>query len=239
MDKLKSGAEKLGFSLNPEQLELFEIFYREILDWNHRVNLTAITEYEEIQIKHFLDSLTLVPVLDDYQSGENLRLLDIGTGAGLPGIPLKIILPDIELSLLEATSKKVEFLQYIVSMLGLKNVEILNGRAEDIARIAKYREHFSVVISRAVAPLAVLAELGLPFCFGGGICIFPKKGDIKQEIEQSINAIEILGGRLREIKRISLEELDDNRHLVIIDKVKTTPDKYPRRPGIPEKRPVK
>jgi 16S rRNA (guanine527-N7)-methyltransferase len=239
MDIFVSGAKKLGLSMIPEQIEKFEIFYREIIDWNQRVNLTAITEYDEVQIKHFLDSLTIVPVLKNIKSEEGLKVLDIGTGAGFPGIPLKIILPDIKLSLLEATSRKIEFLQYITSTLGLKNVEIINGRAEDIARIARYRENFTIVISRAVAQLSVLAELGLPFCSIGGICIFPKKVDSKQEIEQSLNAIEKMGGRLREIKPITLEELDDNRHLVIIDKVKTTPDKYPRRPGIPEKRPIK
>lgn len=239
MDKLISGAERIGLSLSPEQIERFEIFYREILDWNQRVNLTSITEYDEVQIKHFLDSLTIVPVLTNIKSESALKLLDIGTGAGLPGIPLKIILPKIKLALLEATAKKVEFLQYIVSTLGLSNVEIIHGRAEDIARIGKHRKSYNIVISRAVAPLAVLAELGLPFCSSGGICIFLKKGDTKQEIVEALNAIDILGGRLKQVKQITLEELDDNRQLVIIEKVNTTPDKYPRRPGIPEKRPIK
>lgn len=239
MYKLISGAEKLGLSLNPEQIDQFEIFRREILDWNHRVNLTSITEYDEMHIKHFLDSLTIIPFIKIFEPETNLKVLDIGTGAGLPGIPLKIILPDIKLSLLEATAKKVEFLKYIVSTLGFSNVEIISGRAEEIARIARYRESYNIVMSRAVAPLAVLAEYGLPFCSDGGVCIFPKKGDTELEIKQALNAIEILGGRLREIQPIRLEELDDNRHLVIIDKIAPTPDKYPRRTGIPEKRPVK
>ena len=239
MERLITGVEKLGLSLNREQIRQFEVYCREMLDWNQRVNLTAITDYEEVQTRHFLDSLTIYSVLDKSQSCENLNILDVGTGAGFPGIPLKITIPDIKLTLIEATGKKTEFLNYVVSILGLENVKITTGRAEELAHRAEYRAGFNVVVSRAVASLATLAEFTLPFCPTGGMVIAPKKGDIRKEIEEALKAIDILGGSLREVRLVELDELTDDRYLVIIDKVSPTPDKYPRRPGIPEKRPIK
>jgi 16S rRNA (guanine527-N7)-methyltransferase len=203
------------------------------------MNLTAITDYDEMQVRHFLDSLTVIPVLDKSQPNENLRILDVGTGAGLPGIPLKIVLPDIRLTLLESTAKKTEFLRYIINTLGLKDTEIITGRAEDIAHSGEYRAGFNTVISRAVAPLFSLVELTLPFCRTGGIIIALKKGDIRQEIEDALKAIDTFGGSLREVRMVELEELNDDRYLVIIDKIAPTPDNYPRRPGIPGKRPIR
>lgn len=238
MEKLIAGLEKLGLSLSSEQREKFEIYCREMLDWNQRINLTGIREYNEVQVKHFLDSLSLAPVLESLHPAEGFRLLDVGAGAGLPGIPLKIAYPEIFLVLLEATAKKTEFLRYAVSTLGMKNVEVVTGRAEEIARLGKYREKFDAVVSRAVAPLAVLAELTLPFCAPGGICVFPKKGDISCEIAEAAAALDILGGRLTGKQRVVIDELDDDRCLLIIEKVFATPAKYPRRPGIPEKRPL-
>lgn len=238
MKKLESGARKLGLDLSPRQLEQFHIYYRELVDWNERVNLTAITDYEEVQAKHFLDSLTLAPVLKQPADGVGLRVVDIGTGAGLPGIPLKILLPGIELVLIEATAKKADFLHHLVSKLGLDNVEIVVGRAETVAHEAKYREKFDLVVSRAVASLPALAELTLPFCNVGGVFIAQKKGDIELEVSQASRAISLLGGNLREVKRVELEEFADERWLVVIDKVKPTPEKYPRRPGMPKKRPL-
>ena len=239
MERLITGAEKLGLSLNREQIRQFEVYCREMLDWNQRVNLTAITDYEEVQTRHFLDSLTIYSVLEKSQSCENLNILDIGTGAGFPGIPLKITIPDIKLTLIEATGKKTEFLNYVVSVLGLENVKITTGRAEELAHRAEYRTGFNVVVSRAVASMATLAELTLPFSPTGGMVIAPKKGDIRKEIEDALKAIDILGGSLHEVRLVELDELIDDRYLVIIDKVSPTPDKYPRRPGIPEKRPIK
>ncbi len=239
MEKFIKGSEKLGLPLSQDQIQQFEVYYREMMDWNQRVNLTAITAYEEVQIKHFLDSLTIFSVLDNSGSNKDLNMLDVGTGAGLPGIPLKIAIPEIKLTLVEATGKKTEFLNYIVRRLGLGNVEIVTGRAEDLAHKTEYRAGFNVVISRAVASLAALAELTLPFCSTGGTVIAPKKGEIHQEVEEALKAIDTLGGNLREVKRILLDDLADDRYLVIIDKIAPTPDKYPRRPGIPEKRPIK
>jgi len=238
MERLKAGAKKLGLELSPRQLEQFYIYYRELVDWNQRINLTAITGYEEVQIKHFLDSLTVTLAWQQAVSNADFRLIDVGTGAGMPGIPLKIAFPDIKLVLLEATAKKAAFLHHLKHKLGLDNVEISVGRAEDVAYLAQYRERFDLVLSRAVAPLPTLVELALPFCAIGGSFIAQKKGTIDQEIGRANRAIGLLGGNLREVKRVDLEEFADERQLVIIDKVLPTPELYPRRPGIPSKRPL-
>ena len=238
MKRLLAGARKLGLELTPSQLEQYEVYYHELVDWNKRVNLTAITDYEEAQVKHFLDSLTVTLVWPQAMSNVGFSLIDVGTGAGMPGIPLKIVFPNIKLVLLEATAKKTAFLQHVVQKLGLDGVEILVGRAEEIAHLAGYREKFNLVLSRAVASLPTLVELALPFCAVGGSFVAQKKGDISEEISRANKAIDILGGSLREVKRVDLAEFADERYLVIIDKVSPTPQKYPRRPGIPAKRPL-
>jgi 16S rRNA (guanine527-N7)-methyltransferase len=235
MEKLKECTEKLGIRLTDEQLDKFEIYYRELIAWNKKFNLTRITDYEEVQVKHFLDSLTILMAI---KLNEGLRVIDIGTGAGLPGIPLKIAFLDINLTLLEATAKKALFLEHIIGKLGLNGTEIIIGRAEEVGHDHRYREKFDLALSRAVAPLPALAELTLPFCAVGGICIASKKGDIEREVAQALNAIEVLGGSLREVKPVALAGLNDKRCLVIIDKVRPTPPRYPRRPGRPTKRPI-
>jgi 16S rRNA (guanine527-N7)-methyltransferase len=239
MDKLKTGSLKLGIHLNQLQLEQFETYYRELVAWNERINLTAITDYEGVQIKHFLDSLTVITAVRPEDRTGPLYVTDVGTGAGLPGIPFKIILPDIHLALLEATTKKTKFLEHLISELGLKNVEIVTGRAEVAAHDARYREKFDLVLSRGVASLPTLVELALPFCAIGGRFIAQKKGDINKEVAQSEKAIALLGGTLREIKPVELEALPDRRVLVVIDKIKPTPPGYPRRTGLPAKRPIR
>jgi 16S rRNA (guanine527-N7)-methyltransferase len=237
MDKLIAGAKKLGIDLNPKQIEQFSIYYQELIEWNRRMNLTAITDYKEVQIKHFLDSLTVtLAFLPPIKKG--LRIIDVGTGAGLPGAPLKIVLPEIELVLLDATTKKAKFLHHLKQKLGLDALGIVAGRAEEIARQTRYREKFDIVLSRAVAALPTLVELTLPFCAIGGRFIAQKKAGVDSEINEAVKAIRTLGGRLRETKRINLEELGEERWLIVIDKISPTPLQYPRRPGVPSRRPI-
>jgi 16S rRNA (guanine527-N7)-methyltransferase len=238
MEKLIAGAKKLGLQLSPSQLEQFNTYYQELVEWNKRVNLTAITDYEKVQIKHFLDSLTVILAWQPPPSGATPHLIDVGTGAGIPGIPIKILFPNTELVLLDSTTKKATFLNHLKQKLGLGDIEIVVGRAEEAAHKPQYREKFDVVLSRGVAPLPTLVELTLPFCKIGGSFISQKKGAIEQEVSNSEKAISRLGGKLREIKRIDMEELPDERYLVIIEKISATPPQYPRRPGIPAKRPI-
>jgi 16S rRNA (guanine527-N7)-methyltransferase len=246
---LIDGAKRLGLSLTRGQVECFQVYYEELIRWNRRVNLTAIVDYEGVQIKHFLDSLTVTLAF----TGVPSRILDIGTGAGLPGVPLKILYPAIRLTLVDSVHKKVAFLHHLIDRLGLEGVDILAGRSEQLAQDESYRQQFDLVLSRGVARLATLAELALPFCSLGGTFIAMKKGEVDEEVAEAQRAIDTLGGRLRQVKWIRLEELTrgeltgsgdsekfekEERALVIIDKLITTPDRDPRRPGIPRKRPL-
>lgn len=234
MERLIAGAKRLGLSLTPRQVESFQVYYEELIHWNKRVNLTTIVDYEEVQLKHFLDSLSVALAIKDIPS----LVIDVGTGAGMPGVPLKILLPNISLTLVDSTRKKTDFLNHLVARLGLEGVEVLTTRAEHLAHDEGYRERFDLVLSRGVARLATLAELALPLCAVGGSFISQKKGDIDGEIEAATAAIAILGGQLREVKRFRLEELGEERALVVIDKQAPTPQRYPRRAGIPQKRPL-
>jgi 16S rRNA (guanine527-N7)-methyltransferase len=238
VDKLSDGVAHLGQKIDNRQLEQFETYYRELIDWNRRVNLTAITDYDDVQIKHFLDSLTVVLALKRPFDQKVLKVIDVGTGAGFPGIPLKITLPKIRLTLLETTVKRVRFLEHITNILGLKGVEILTGRAEVFGRSIEYREKFDVVLSRAVAALPSLVELALPFCAAGGNFIAQKQTRVAPEVERAKNAVSMLGGELREIINIDLPGFSGNRCLVVYDKIAPTPFEYPRRPGIPAKKPL-
>ena len=238
METLKLGTKQLGLQLNHRQLEHFRTYFEELVTWNKRVNLTAITNFEEVQIKHFLDSLTVTLALKPSAGDKGLSVIDVGSGAGLPGIPLKILFREMRLVLLEATAKKAAFLEHRKRQLGLDDIEIVVGRAEEVAHQVQYREQFDVVLSRAVASLPTLAELTLPFCAIGGSFIAQKKGDITLEISQASRAISLLGGSMREVKRVDLTEFGDERWLVIIDKISPTPPQYPRRPGMPNKRPI-
>ena len=240
MKRLVAGAGKLGIKPNARQIEQFELYYRELVAWNRRTNLTSITAYQSVQVKHFLDSLTITVALSAQEvANPDFTIVDIGTGAGFPGLPLKILFPQPRLVLLESTAKKVTFLQHMVHKLELENVEVLNSRAEEAARLPLYREQFALVLSRAAAPLPTLMELALPFCQVSGRLITQKKGEIEQEVDRAKEAITVLGGRLDEIRRVDLEEFSDARCLVIVDKIQPTPDKYPRRAGLPKRRPIR
>jgi len=239
MKQLITGAGKLGIELDARQVKQFELYYQELIEWNKRVNLTAITDYPSVQVKHFLDSLTVTLALSAQGlTSPDFNIADIGTGAGFPGLPLKILFPQPRLLLVEPTAKKTAFLEHIVRKLELENVEVLNSRAEEAARLPLYREQFALVLCRAVALLPTLVELTLPFCQVCGRFIAQKKGEITQEVNRAKEAVTVLGGKLNEIRRIELEEFSDARYLVIIDKICPTPDKYPRRAGLPKRRPI-
>ena len=239
MKELIEGAGKLGIKLNARQVKQFELYYQELIEWNKKINLTAITDYSSVQVKHFLDSLTITLALpEERMERPDFNIVDVGTGAGFPGVPLKILFPQPRLVLIEPTTKKTAFLHHIIRKLELEDVEVLNKRAEEAAHLPLYRDQFALVLSRAVAPLPTLVELTLPFCRIGGRLIAQKKGEIEQEINRAGKAIAVLGGKLDQIERIELDEFNAARYLVIIDKICPTPSKYPRRPGVPKRRPI-
>lgn len=241
MKLLSEGAHHLGLKLNEEYLEAFEIYYGELVAWNEKFNLTAITDYDEVQIKHFLDSLTCLLAVRGHGLGlgAGTKAIDIGAGAGFPGLPLKIVCPGLQLTLLEATGKKVRFLEHVVGRLELEGVEVIKGRAEELGRDAAHRERYDLALARAVAELPILVEYALPFCKLGGLFVAQKgpKGDA--EAETAEGAMATLGGVLRRIVHLELPHLAEPRSLVVIEKTAPTPPKYPRRPGIPSKRPLK
>jgi len=239
MKQLIEGAGKLGIRLNARQVKQFELYYLELIEWNKKMNLTAITDYPSVQVKHFLDSLTVTMALpQEEMERPDFAIVDIGTGAGFPGVPLKILLPRPRLVLIEPTAKKTAFLRHIIEKLELERIEISNSRAEEAAHLSLYREQFALALSRAVALLPGLVELTLPFCRIGGRFVAQKKGDIGEEVNGAKKAIATLGGKLNQIKKIELDESEDVRYLVIVDKICATPNKYPRRPGLPRRRPI-
>jgi 16S rRNA (guanine527-N7)-methyltransferase len=236
MDLLKASAIEWGLKLTLGQIDAFELYYHQLIAWNERVNLTSITDYEEVQVKHFLDSLSCLQALTPLAPGT--RCIDIGAGPGFPGLPLKIVRPQMRLTLLEATGKKVLFLQHIVGELELQGVEIIMGRAEELGRQPPHREVYEVAVARAVAQLAVLLEYALPLLVTGGIFVAQKGVEVEDEVEAAQSALLILGGRIKEVKAVHLPGLGAPRHLVVVEKVTPTPQKYPRRAGIPAKRPL-
>ena len=241
MEVVAQYARELGIDLTPAQVGLFETYYHQLIEWNQKINLTRITGYEEVQARHFLDSLTLVPVLrEEFPSSDDtpLRVIDIGAGAGLPGLPLKIALPELELVLIESTAKKVMFLRHLVDVLGLDGVEVKLGRAEELAHQSNLRESFDLCLARAVAALPTLVELALPFVRLGGFFVAHKSTAIDDELAASANALRILGGNVKQVREVQLNSIVSPRVLVIIEKVVLTPSSYPRRPGLPSKRPL-
>ena len=233
----RQGLDQLGLVLSDEQVRQFGIYQRELESWNQRFNLTRIVGHEPVQVLHFLDSLTAVLALSP-ETRAGGKVIDVATGAGFPGIPLKIALPGLRLTLVDSIGKKATFLEYLLDALNLPDVELLLERAESLAHEPDNRDAFDVVLARGLAPMRVLAELTLPFCKPGGILAAHKKGDVAQELEDARNAIELLGGRLGCVKPVHVAGLEDDRALVILEKISPTPPRYPRRPGLPKKRPL-
>lgn len=226
----------IHIELDDRQIQQFHRFYELLVEWNKVMNLTSITEYEEIVDKHFVDSLSIV---ENFNLDSVSKIIDVGTGAGFPGIPLKIAFPDIEMVLLDSLNKRIRFLNHVIEELGLKDIYTIHGRAEDYARQKEYREQFDLCVSRAVANLATLSEYCLPYVKRGGMFISYKSGNIDEEILESEKAVQVLGGRIEDVIKFQLPETNIGRSFVKIVKVKNTSGKYPRKSGTPAKEPIR
>lgn len=229
--------ETFRIVLREEQEQQFIKYYELLAEWNSFMNLTAITEFDEVLKKHFVDSLSLVKACDKIRT-EALHVIDIGTGAGFPGIPLKIAFPQIKLTLLDSLQKRLNFLTEVQNQLGLQNIEMIHGRAEDFAKPSLEREKYDLCVSRAVANLATLSELCLPYVKVGGSFISYKSEKVEEEAAGAKKAIDILGGKIKSQVEFELPESDIYRNLFVIKKIKSTPKKYPRKAGLPSKEPI-
>ena len=232
----KRNLESINVELSDKQIEQLDKYYEILVEWNSFMNLTGITEYEEVMLKHYLDSLVLKLPIDG--GNLNIKLIDVGTGAGFPGLPLKIAYPDTEVVLFASLNKRIKFLDEVIAQLGLKGISTVHGRAEDGGKSKELREQFDVSVSRAVADLSVLSEYNLPFVKVGGYFVAYKSGEIDEELEKSKKAILILGGQIEKVDKFKLPETDIERSLVYIKKVKNTPKKFPRKAGLPAKEPI-
>jgi 16S rRNA (guanine527-N7)-methyltransferase len=240
MQRLIDGTKALGLHLTAGQQAAFQLYYEELVAWNQKFNLTAITDHEQVQIRHFLDSLSCL-LADETRlalSRPDAHVIDVGTGAGFPGIPLKLVCPGVRLTLLEATGKKVIFLEHMVERLGLRRVTAIKARAEELAHDPAHRQQYDLALARAVADLPVVVEYALPFCKMGGWVIAQKGEAGAAEAWTATRPIALLGGELRRVISVELSGLPEDRSLVVIEKVSPTPEAYPRRPGIPGKRPL-
>jgi 16S rRNA (guanine527-N7)-methyltransferase len=252
MRYLAEGVQKLGLVLTPEQQAAFQCYRDELVAWKTRANLTAITDDEGIQTKHFLDSLSCLKAISDSRfqisncAGQSetsnlkseIKMADVGTGAGFPGLPLKIVCSSIRLTLIEATGKKVDFLNHIIAALGLRSVTVVKARAEDVGQDQAHREQYDWAVARAVAEMPTLAEYLLPLVRIGGKALAQKNDNAPAEVAAAETAIHHLGGRVNRLVPLELHGIAETRYLVIIDKVAATPTKYPRRAGMPAKRPI-
>ena len=231
--KFRNSMNSIGIELTNSQLNAFETYYDMLIDRNKVMNLTAITEFDEVMDKHFLDSVYLFRSIElkaDY------KLIDIGTGAGFPGIPLKIVFPELKITLLDSLNKRVGFLNDVIDELNLNDIEAIHGRAEDIARDKTYRASYDIAVSRAVANLSTLSEYCLPFVKIGGKFVSYKSGDCADEVDNAKSAIHLLGGKINKIDEFSYS--NNSRSFIVIDKVMNTSNKYPRKAGLPSKRPL-
>lgn len=232
-DKFLAELKSIGVELTEKQLEQFRIYYEMLVEKNKVMNLTGITEWNEVLEKHFLDSVSLIRV---FNLRQNISVIDMGTGAGFPGIPLKIAFPKLKVTLADSLNKRVLFLQEVIDELELEDIEAVHGRAEDLARDKQYREQFDLSVSRAVANLSTLTEYCLPFVKMGGQFISYKSGEVDAEVLESKSAVFLLGGKVREV--VKFEMGDSGRSFIVIDKVKGTPKTYPRKAGTPSKKPL-
>jgi 16S rRNA (guanine527-N7)-methyltransferase len=224
-----------GISLQAKQLDQFDSYFRILVEWNEKINLTAITDREEVYLKHFYDSITAA-FYYDFQAP--LKICDVGAGAGFPSLPIKIVYPELEVTIVDSLNKRINFLQYLAEQLGLEKVSFYHDRAETFGRKKDFREQFDVVTARAVARMSVLSELCLPLVKIGGTMIAMKGPQFKEEEKEANKAIQILGGKWREIHTFSLPIENSERNIAIIDKIKKTPKTYPRKPGTPSKNPI-
>ena len=235
LDNFRKDLEALQIVLNKEQLCQFMSYYELLVEWNQVMNLTAITDFEEVCKKHFTDSLSLVKA---YKINAPISVIDVGTGAGFPGIPLKIAFPDIEIILLDSLHKRVDFLKTVIDNLGLKKIEALHGRAEDYAKEKNFREQFDLCVSRAVSNLSTLSEYCIPYVKIGGHFISYKSEKLSEEKKDAEYAISVLGGEIEDQISFQIPNSDINRNLLIVRKKKETPANYPRKAGLPLKKPI-
>lgn len=234
-DYMKEAAIAYGVEVTAEQIAAYRKYYELLVAWNEKINLTAITEPDQVAVKHMIDSISCY---DKKIFFPNCTVIDVGTGAGFPGLPLKIWQRDIELTLMDSLNKRIKFLQTVVDTLGLDKVSAVHSRAEEGARLLTYREQYDVAVSRAVARLNVLAEYCLPFVKVGGYFVALKGAQYQVEAEEAVKAVKVLGGSIEKIVPIQLPGLEDKRAVVYIKKVKQTPKTYPRKAGTPEKSPL-
>lgn len=220
-------------SMTNEQEEQFEKYESLIIEWNKKINLTAITEHDDVVLKHFVDSISVLKYIDN-----DSKLIDVGTGAGFPGIPIKIMNKSVDVTLMDSLNKRINFLNEVITNLELKEIKAVHSRAEDLARDAKYREQFDFATSRAVANLRTLLEYMLPFVKVGGYCICMKGPNIQEEIEMSSKALKVLGGRIEKIDNLMLPDSNIERNIVVIKKINKINLKYPRKAGMPAKEPI-
>ena len=238
MELLLNGAAQLGIGLTNRQLDQFALYHEKMAEWNRRANLTNITGYEEVQVKHFLDSLTVVPAVGGILPEGSL--LEVGAGPGCPGLPLKLVYPGIKLALAEPVGKKAAFLEHMVEVLALEETRVLRGRAETLAHEPGLREGFDLVTARGLARMPVLLEYTLPFCKIGGKVAALKHGgaNLEKELAGAERALDLLGGEISRAYQVEIAGLTDNRVVVVVEKVAATPEGYPRRTGVPAKRPL-
>lgn len=232
---LEEGAKYFQITLSSEQVRQFMEYYDLLMEWNQVMNLTAITEFDEVMQKHFVDSLALAGVMDLTSCR---RLIDVGTGAGFPGIPLKIAFPHLQVVLLDSLNKRVRFLNAVIEKLELSDICAVHGRAEDVARKEEYRESFDLCVSRAVSNLSTLSEYCIPYTKIHGCFVSYKSGNVDEELQQAKRAVKLLGGNIKHCEKFSLPGSDMERSLVVIEKEKKTPGTYPRKAGIPGKEPL-